>query len=74
MVVDSVGIFEMKGQYYTLALTNWFLQALSVIPRESWDDVARRFTMIRCPTPATAATVFGCRQTRSGHLGEEIRL
>ncbi|KZV19302.1 hypothetical protein F511_36568 [Dorcoceras hygrometricum] len=50
MVVDSVGIFEMKGQYYTLALTNWFLQALSVIPRESWDDVARRFTMIRCLT------------------------
>ncbi|KZV13695.1 hypothetical protein F511_45141 [Dorcoceras hygrometricum] len=28
-------------------MTDWFLQALSVIPRGSWGDVARRFTMIR---------------------------
>ncbi|KZV16671.1 aldose 1-epimerase-like [Dorcoceras hygrometricum] len=45
MVVDSIGIYELKGPYYTLTMTDWFLQALSVIPRGSWDDVARRFTM-----------------------------
>ncbi|KZV17688.1 hypothetical protein F511_20637 [Dorcoceras hygrometricum] len=47
MVVDLIGIFVLKGPYCTLTMTNWFLQALSVIPRGSWDDVARRFTMIR---------------------------
>ncbi|KZV54293.1 hypothetical protein F511_31649 [Dorcoceras hygrometricum] len=46
MVVDSIGIYELKGPYYTLTKTDWFLQALSVIPRGSWGDVARRFTMI----------------------------
>ncbi|KZV20899.1 nuclear cap-binding protein subunit 1 [Dorcoceras hygrometricum] len=47
MVVDLIGIFELKGPYCTLTMTDWFLQALSVIPRGSWDDVARRFSMIR---------------------------
>ncbi|KZV24122.1 hypothetical protein F511_20109 [Dorcoceras hygrometricum] len=47
MVVDLIGIYVLKGPYYTLTTTNWFLQALSVIPRGSWGDVARRFTMIR---------------------------
>ncbi|KZV37553.1 peroxisome biogenesis protein 2 [Dorcoceras hygrometricum] len=47
MVVDLIGIFGLKGPYRTLTTTNWFLQALSVIPRGSWGDVARRFTMIR---------------------------
>ncbi|KZV46733.1 aldose 1-epimerase-like [Dorcoceras hygrometricum] len=47
MVVDSIGIYELKGSYYTLTMTEWFLQALSVIPRGSWGDVARRFTMVR---------------------------
>ncbi|KZV16426.1 hypothetical protein F511_34936 [Dorcoceras hygrometricum] len=47
MVVDLIGIFVLKGSYFTLTMTDWFLQALSVIPRGSWDDVARRFTMIR---------------------------
>ncbi|KZV26845.1 hypothetical protein F511_43087 [Dorcoceras hygrometricum] len=28
-------------------MTDWFLQELSVIPRGSWGDVARRFTMVR---------------------------
>ncbi|KZV57272.1 hypothetical protein F511_33063 [Dorcoceras hygrometricum] len=45
MVVDSIGIYELKGPYYTLTMTDWFLQVLSVIPRGSWGDVARRFTM-----------------------------
>ncbi|KZV06765.1 hypothetical protein F511_45750 [Dorcoceras hygrometricum] len=47
MVVDLIGIYGLKGPYCTLTTTYWFLQALSVIPRGSWGDVARRFTMIR---------------------------
>ncbi|KZV30248.1 F-box/kelch-repeat protein-like [Dorcoceras hygrometricum] len=47
MVVDLIGIFVLKGPYCTLTMTDWFLQALSVIPRGSWGDVTRRFTMIR---------------------------
>ncbi|KZV44214.1 hypothetical protein F511_11029 [Dorcoceras hygrometricum] len=49
MVVDLIGICVLKGPYCTLTMTDWFLQALSVIPRGSWGDVARRFTMIRWP-------------------------
>ncbi|KZV41472.1 putative glutathione S-transferase [Dorcoceras hygrometricum] len=51
MVVDLIGIYGLKGQYSTLTTTDWFLQALSVIPRGSWGDVARRFTMIRWAGP-----------------------
>ncbi|KZV25257.1 hypothetical protein F511_12493 [Dorcoceras hygrometricum] len=47
MVVDLIKIYGLKGPYRTLTTTNWFLQALSVIPRGSWGDVSRRFTMIR---------------------------
>ncbi|KZV26274.1 hypothetical protein F511_40737 [Dorcoceras hygrometricum] len=47
MVVDLIGIYGLKGPYCMLTTTSWFLQALSVIPRGSWGDVARRFTMIR---------------------------
>ncbi|KZV14230.1 copper transporter 1-like [Dorcoceras hygrometricum] len=47
MVVDLIGIYVLKGPYRTLTTTDWFMQALSVIPRGSWGDVARRFTMIR---------------------------
>ncbi|KZV45413.1 hypothetical protein F511_34413 [Dorcoceras hygrometricum] len=47
MVVDLIGIRVLKGPYCTLTMTNWFLQALSVIPRGSWGDVARHFTLIR---------------------------
>ncbi|KZV35710.1 acyl-CoA dehydrogenase-related protein [Dorcoceras hygrometricum] len=46
MVVDLIGIYGLKGPYCTLTTTDWFLQALSVIPRGSWGDVARLFTMI----------------------------
>ncbi|KZV18021.1 hypothetical protein F511_39426 [Dorcoceras hygrometricum] len=41
MVVDLIGIYVLKGPYCTLTTTNWFLQALSVIPSGSWRDVAR---------------------------------
>ncbi|KZV44344.1 putative LRR receptor-like serine/threonine-protein kinase [Dorcoceras hygrometricum] len=47
MVIDLIGIFELKGPYCTLTMTDWFLQELSVIPKGSWGNVARRFTMIR---------------------------
>ncbi|KZV24468.1 hypothetical protein F511_19099 [Dorcoceras hygrometricum] len=46
MFFDLIGIYLMKEPYCTLTTTNWFLQALSVIPMGSWGDVARRFTMI----------------------------
>ncbi|KZV20952.1 serine/threonine-protein kinase [Dorcoceras hygrometricum] len=39
MVVDRIGIYGLKGPYSTLTTTDWFLQALSVIPRGSWADV-----------------------------------
>ncbi|KZV27479.1 hypothetical protein F511_16282 [Dorcoceras hygrometricum] len=42
MVVDLIGIYGLKGSYCMLTTTNWFLQALSVIPGGSWGDVARR--------------------------------
>ncbi|KZT75481.1 helicase domain-containing family protein [Dorcoceras hygrometricum] len=42
MVIDLIGIYGLKGPYCTLTTTNWFLQALSVIPRRSWGDVAIR--------------------------------
>ncbi|KZV39429.1 hypothetical protein F511_24133 [Dorcoceras hygrometricum] len=51
MVVDLIGIYGLKGPYCTLTTTNWFLQALSVIPRGSWGDVSRRFIMIRWASP-----------------------
>ncbi|KZV57211.1 splicing factor 3B subunit 1-like [Dorcoceras hygrometricum] len=51
MVVDLIGIYVLKGPYCTLTMTDWFLQALSVIPRGTWGDVARRFTMIRWVRP-----------------------
>ncbi|KZV38431.1 hypothetical protein F511_41231 [Dorcoceras hygrometricum] len=47
IVVDLIGIYGLKGPYCTLTTTYWFLRALPVIPRRSWGDVARRFTMIR---------------------------
>ncbi|KZV13740.1 acyl-CoA dehydrogenase-related protein [Dorcoceras hygrometricum] len=77
MVVDLIGIYGLKGPYCTLTTTDWFLQALSVIPRGSWGDVARRFTMIRwaaasavASTRAAAAAVFAGKIV-SDQLDEE---
>ncbi|KZV35432.1 hypothetical protein F511_34947 [Dorcoceras hygrometricum] len=47
MVVDLIGIYGLKGPYCTLTTTNWFLQALSVIPRGSWGELLDALTMIR---------------------------
>ncbi|KZV15789.1 hypothetical protein F511_02005 [Dorcoceras hygrometricum] len=71
MVVDLIGIYGLKGPYCTLTTTNWFLQALSVIPRGSWGDVARRFTMIRWATAAAAAAARLRRKIVSGQFDEE---
>ncbi|KZV39646.1 hypothetical protein F511_27178 [Dorcoceras hygrometricum] len=86
MVVDLIGIYGLKGPYCTLTTTDWFLQALSVIPRGSWGDVARRFTMIRWASPeftkrtpppslehaaAAAATADRHRKIVSGQFDEE---
>ncbi|KZV33318.1 acyl-CoA dehydrogenase-related protein [Dorcoceras hygrometricum] len=84
MVVDLIGIYGLKGPYCTLTTTDWFLQALSVIPRGSWGDVARRFTMIRWatsnshpssplkppPPPPCAAAAFAGKIV-SGQFDEE---
>ncbi|KZV14251.1 hypothetical protein F511_43760 [Dorcoceras hygrometricum] len=61
MVVDLIGIYGLKGPYCMLTTTNYFLQALSVIPRGSWGDVARRFTMVRW---ATASSPLHIRRRR----------
>ncbi|KZV49164.1 acyl-CoA dehydrogenase-related protein [Dorcoceras hygrometricum] len=71
MVVDLIGIYGLKGPYCTLTTTDWFLQALSVIPRGSWGDVARRFTMIRWESPEFAAAARCRRKFVSGQLDEE---
>ncbi|KZV29933.1 hypothetical protein F511_22824 [Dorcoceras hygrometricum] len=80
MVVDLIGIYGLKGPYCTLTTTNLFLQALSVIPRGSWGDVARRFTMIRWATLSTVSPSsllqtppppVVTENSFSGQLGEE---
>ncbi|KZV15535.1 hypothetical protein F511_02696 [Dorcoceras hygrometricum] len=66
MVVNLIGIYVLKGPYCTLTTTNWFLQALSVIPRGSWGDVARRFTLIRWASPKLGFRSHnGCEPTAS---------
>ncbi|KZV30440.1 F-box family protein [Dorcoceras hygrometricum] len=84
MVVDLIGIYVLKGPYCMLTTTNWFLQALSVIPRGLWGDVARHFTMIRWVAPPSlplhlstaafprAAAPRRRDRTCSDHLVEEI--
>ncbi|KZV58673.1 hypothetical protein F511_31166 [Dorcoceras hygrometricum] len=62
MVVDLIGIYVLKGPYCTLTTTNWFLQALSVIPRGSWRDVSRRFTMIHWATAHPLPNASLCRR------------
>ncbi|KZV33248.1 hypothetical protein F511_41987 [Dorcoceras hygrometricum] len=84
MVVDLIGIYGLKGPYCTLTTTDWFLQELSVIPRGSWGDVARRFTMIRWaasllshtpPSPPCAAAASSRRNSfRPIRRGESVRV
>ncbi|KZV54099.1 hypothetical protein F511_28468 [Dorcoceras hygrometricum] len=74
MVVDSIGIYEFKGPYYTLNMTEWFLQAPSVIPRGSWSDISRRFTMC---TPTKELEKWSVDRIRSNqrsaiYIGEVV--
>ncbi|KZV21452.1 hypothetical protein F511_17883 [Dorcoceras hygrometricum] len=78
MVVDLIGIYGLKGPYCTLTTTNWFLQALSVIPRGSWGDVARRsyhdpLSSKRRPSSLhkAAAAAASSPEIRSGQIDEE---
>ncbi|KZV58124.1 hypothetical protein F511_35326 [Dorcoceras hygrometricum] len=80
MVVDLIGIYGLKGPYCTLTTTNWFLQELSVIPRGSWGDVDKRFTMIRWASPEFRPSLSSLKpppppprvaRIRSGQLDEE---
>ncbi|KZV49343.1 hypothetical protein F511_09250 [Dorcoceras hygrometricum] len=71
MVVDLIGIYGLKGPYSTLTTTDWFLQALSVIPRGSWGDVARRFTMIRWADSRTD-NQLNVLSTRRGFWGVRL--
>ncbi|KZV55411.1 F-box family protein [Dorcoceras hygrometricum] len=69
MVVDLIGIYVLKGPYCTLTMTDWFLQALSVIPRGSWGDVARRFSLIRWPPPSLSLSSRPPTTTRATAVG-----
>ncbi|KZV22347.1 hypothetical protein F511_20444 [Dorcoceras hygrometricum] len=76
MVVDLIGIYELKGPYCTLTTTDWFLQALSVIPRGSWGDVSRCFTMIRWaakPPPPSLLHLRRRRRPRAAAAAADIR-
>ncbi|KZV13824.1 tyrosyl-DNA phosphodiesterase 1-like [Dorcoceras hygrometricum] len=70
MVVDLIGIYVLKGPYCTLTMTNWFLQALSVIPRGSWGDVARSVNQIidrsydEATVTAASTAMPSCRRRR----------
>ncbi|KZV31996.1 triacylglycerol lipase 2 [Dorcoceras hygrometricum] len=70
MVVDPIGIYGLKGPYITLTTTDWFLQALSMIPRGSWGDIARRF-LKNALASAAAAAASSRRKIVSGQFDEE---
>ncbi|KZV25080.1 hypothetical protein F511_34221 [Dorcoceras hygrometricum] len=74
MVIDLIGIYALKGPYCTLTMTNWFLQALSVIPRGSWGDVARRFTMIRWTSPKMWFRSRNCCGHTASCIPEPLRV
>ncbi|KZV43044.1 hypothetical protein F511_41106 [Dorcoceras hygrometricum] len=69
MVVDLIGIYGLKGPYCTLTTTIWFLQELSMIPRGSCGDVAKRF--YHDPLGSLAAAASCRRKIVSGQLDEE---
>ncbi|KZV17535.1 protein EMBRYONIC FLOWER 1 [Dorcoceras hygrometricum] len=75
MVADLIGIYGLKGPYCTLTTTNWFLQALSVIPMGSWGDVSRRsyhdpMGKSGIPPPPPSSPPFSS-EIRSGQFDEE---
>ncbi|KZV55625.1 hypothetical protein F511_32200 [Dorcoceras hygrometricum] len=74
MVIDLIGIFVLKGPYCTLTMIDWFLQALSVIPRGSWGDVAMRFTMIRWASPKMWFRSHTCCGPTASCIPEPLRV
>ncbi|KZV55354.1 hypothetical protein F511_24671 [Dorcoceras hygrometricum] len=74
MVIDLTGIFVLKGSYCTLTMTDWFLQALSVIPRGSWGYVARCFTMIRWVSPKICFRSHKCCEPMASCIPEPLRV
>ncbi|KZV49933.1 hypothetical protein F511_20691 [Dorcoceras hygrometricum] len=74
MVVDLIGIFVLKEPYCMLTMTDWFLQALSVIPRGSWGDVSRSFTMIRWVSPKMWFRSHKCSEPTASCIPEPLRV
>ncbi|KZV24165.1 hypothetical protein F511_40680 [Dorcoceras hygrometricum] len=74
MVVDLIGIFVLKGSYCTLTMIDWFLPALSVIPRGTWGDVARCFTMIRWVSPKMWFRSRKCCEPMASCIPEPLRV
>ncbi|KZV44649.1 hypothetical protein F511_37559 [Dorcoceras hygrometricum] len=74
MVVDLIRIFELKGPYCTLTMTDWFLQALSVIPMGSCGDVARRFTMVRWVSSKMCFRSHKCCEPTTSSISEPLRV
>ncbi|KZT76306.1 hypothetical protein F511_46668 [Dorcoceras hygrometricum] len=74
MVVDLIGIFVLKGPYCTLTMTDWFLQALSMIPRGSGGDVSRRFTMILWASQKMWFRNHKCYEPTASCIPEPLRL
>ncbi|KZV57532.1 hypothetical protein F511_20461 [Dorcoceras hygrometricum] len=72
MIVDLIGIFELKGPYCTITMVDYVLQALSVIPRGSWGDVARRFTMIRWVSPKMCFWSHKCCELTASYRSDPI--
>ncbi|KZV40466.1 Argonaute 4-like protein [Dorcoceras hygrometricum] len=66
MVVDLIGIYVLKGPYCTLTTTNWFLQALSVIPRGS-----RPYS---CPYAGSECAVTGDIPYLVAHLRDDHKV
>ncbi|KZV52831.1 hypothetical protein F511_39034 [Dorcoceras hygrometricum] len=70
MIVDSIGIFELKGSYYMLAITCWFLQTN---PRSSLHSTLppRPHPLgrhSRCHRRAFPREVFHCKDSVHGNL------
>ncbi|KZV28659.1 hypothetical protein F511_05786 [Dorcoceras hygrometricum] len=72
MIVDLIGIYVLKGPYCMLTMTNWFLQALSVIPRLRPTSLLPSAAVRRpLPSPIAAAPPPSDR-TCFDHRAEEI--
>ncbi|KZV49505.1 nucleoprotein TPR [Dorcoceras hygrometricum] len=70
MVIDLIGIYGLKGQYCMLITTNWFLQALSVIPRSTHS--AASLSSLAAAAVDHHAAAAAPRRSCSGQLFEEF--